>query len=133
MLPPPKLSLGVCRDLVLASSINPQRLSSHHHHRRQQPRMPWHHHCQWLPPATTVAITTHHHHWPPMTTTADTNHEEAMPHHHPQQLSACLAMEHVGDDMARCHVVQMVMMHAIITIRSVRSVFPSLSPVFLSY
>ena len=70
------------------------------------------------PPTTTVTVTTHHH-WPPATTTANTNHEKAMPRHHPQRLTMCLAMECVGDDVARCHVVQMVMMHAIVTVCSV--------------
>ena len=92
--------------LDLASSNNPQRLSSHHHHRQQRPGAPHHHHHQWLPPATTVAVTTHHHHWPPTMTTANTNHKEATPCHHPQQLSVCLVMECVGENMARCHVVQ---------------------------
>ena len=54
-----------------------------------------------------------------MMTTANTNHEEAMPRHHPQQLTAGLAMEHAGNDVARCHVVQTVTMHAIVTVCSV--------------
>ena len=67
--------------------------------------------CTPLPPST---ATTHHHHRPPTMTTADAKHNETR----------------AGDDVATCHVVQMVTMLAIVTVRICRWViaFPSPSP-----
>ena len=65
------------------------------------------------PPPLSIA-TTHRHHRPPTMTTADTKHNET----------------HAGDNVATCHVVQMVTMLAIITVHICRwvVVFPSPSP-----
>ena len=82
--------------------------------------------CTTSPPSPT-ATTSHHccrHHPPPSLATYDDDTryqprggDTTSP---PQQLSVRLAMECAGDDVARCHIVQMVTMHAIVTICSVR-------------
>ena len=111
--------------LDLVSSNNAQQLSSNHHHHQQQLGMP-HHHChQHLPPPTTFAVTTHHHsqqtQWTP------TMMKMASPP------AAQQMMEHAGDDTATCHVVQAVMMHAIVTVCSMQLSYHILFPFFCSH